>query len=203
MINAEFTQEVGKIYRLKVPFEELYTSVFLVKTETGLVLVDCATTAFDVDEYIIPALNKLGFNLSDVSMLVLTHNHCDHAGGAFRIKELFPDIKIAKDDTRLCDELTLYPIKGHTRDFVGVFDLKSGTLISGDGIQGLGVGKYLCSLEDSEEYMKSLTSILDDKKIRNILFSHAYEPWKSDKALGRSAVEERIIFCLKNLERES
>lgn len=31
----EFTQETGEIYRLKVPFETLYTSVFLIKTEQG------------------------------------------------------------------------------------------------------------------------------------------------------------------------
>ncbi len=56
----KFIKEINKIYRLKVPFEDLYTSVFLIKTETSNLLVDCATTKLDVEEYIIPALYNAG-----------------------------------------------------------------------------------------------------------------------------------------------
>ena len=38
-----FEKEIGQIYRLKVPFEDLYTSVFLIQTEGANILVDCAT----------------------------------------------------------------------------------------------------------------------------------------------------------------
>lgn len=48
----DFYKEIDGIYRLRVPFENLYTSVFLVTLEHGYVPVDCATTAFDVDEII-------------------------------------------------------------------------------------------------------------------------------------------------------
>lgn len=51
-MEKEFIKEIGSIYRLKVPFENLYTSVFLVQTDGKYTLVDCATTAQDVDEYI-------------------------------------------------------------------------------------------------------------------------------------------------------
>ena len=68
-----FKRVLGQIYRLKVPFENLYTSVFLIKTASGNVLVDCATTSFDVNEYILPALNNLNLTIFDVKYLVLTH----------------------------------------------------------------------------------------------------------------------------------
>ena len=44
-----FCEEMPGIYRLRVPFEGIYTSVFLVTSEEGAILVDCATTAEDVD----------------------------------------------------------------------------------------------------------------------------------------------------------
>ena len=44
-----FLKEQEGIYRLKVPFEDLYTSVFLVETPQRLILVDCATTDDDVE----------------------------------------------------------------------------------------------------------------------------------------------------------
>ena len=56
----KFENIIGGIYRLKIPFESIYTSVFLIKTEQGNALVDCATYASDVDKYILPALNQQG-----------------------------------------------------------------------------------------------------------------------------------------------
>ena len=41
----EFIKITDGIFRLKVPFEELYTSVFLVEFDGGRALVDCATTS--------------------------------------------------------------------------------------------------------------------------------------------------------------
>ena len=37
-------------------------------------------------------------------------------------------------------------------------------------------------------------------RIENILFSHAYEPWNSDAALGRKRVLECIEECLNYLK---
>ena len=64
--TEDFYKEREGIYRLKVPFGAVYTSVFLIETEEGDVLVDCATTKDDVDERIIPALQRLGKNISDI-----------------------------------------------------------------------------------------------------------------------------------------
>ena len=83
-MNA-FYKETEGIYRLRVPFENIYTSVFLLTAAERPILVDCATTASDVDECILPALAALGYALSDIGAIVLTHRHADHAGGLARI----------------------------------------------------------------------------------------------------------------------
>ena len=91
-----FYKEVSDIFRLKIPFDDIYTSVFLIKSSEGPILVDCATTAEDVDEYIIPALRLMGYAPSDIRCLVLTHSHSDHAGGLPRLLELTPNIEIIR-----------------------------------------------------------------------------------------------------------
>ena len=191
-----FEKVIGDIYRLKVPFDTLYTSVFLIKKRQGNVLIDCASNASDVDEYIVPSLWNLGLRVTDIQYLILTHKHGDHAGGKERILELCPDIKIISGVVeKFLNDLTMYELKGHTLDCIGVLDERTKTLISGDGLQGAGVGKYRCSLANKDEYIKTIEKIRQDKRIENILFSHAYEPWNKDGVFGREEVEKALKDC--------
>ena len=193
----QFSQETQRIYRLKVPFESVYTSVFLLQTEQGNALVDCATYDSDVDGYILPALDSLGLSLSDIKYLILTHAHGDHAGGKDRILSLAPHIQIVQEAKPLgLNGITVYELKGHTLGCIGVFDEESGTLISGDGLQGAGIKKYRCSLQSKEEYFKTVEKIQQDKRIKTILFSHAYEPWYKDCAVGREEIEKCLQDCI-------
>lgn len=199
-----FEKEIGDIYRLKVPFDgDVYTSVFLIRTKSGNVLVDCATHASDVDEYIIPALRELGLKSENIKYLILTHKHGDHSGGLLRISEQIPSLQ-AIDKTMLLDikGITIYAMKGHTFDCIGVLDERSGTLIAGDGLQGYGVGKFRCSLESKEEYIKTIDKIKKDGRIKNILFSHAYEPWYKYGAFGREEVENCLQDCIEYVNKE-
>lgn len=195
-MEYEFIKEIGGIYRLKVPFEDLYTSVFLVQTDGKYTLVDCATTAQDVDEYIEPALKKFGLTLSEIDFVIVTHDHGDHAGGLPRILQKNPNVRVVRAAENV-NGLEIYPMHGHTRDFIGVFEPMSNTLISGDGLQGAGVGKYRCGLEDKEEYLQTIAKIEQDERIENILFSHAYEPWYKDGAFGRENVKRILQDCKK------
>ena len=141
-MNARFEKIVDGIYRLKIPFDTVYTSVFLVLTESGRVLVDCATTDRDVDEYIIPALRELGIKPTDIRSIVITHNHGDHAGGLERILHHAPDIEIIREARELFDGILTYPLYGHAKEMIGLLDIRTGTLISGDGLQGAGIKQY-------------------------------------------------------------
>ncbi|MBQ8290987.1 MAG: MBL fold metallo-hydrolase [Clostridia bacterium] len=191
-----FQKEIGRIYRLKVPFEGLYTSVFLIKTENENILVDCATTEQDVDGYITPALEEIGLAWTDIRYLIVTHKHGDHAGGKNRILQLNPSIETVENGRQFSKNgVTVYELKGHTVDMIGIFDEQSGTLISGDGLQGEGVGKYRCSLESKAEYIKTIEKIKSDERVKNILFSHAYEPWYQDGVRGREQVLKILEDC--------
>ena len=198
-----FEREIGEIYRLKVPFDNLYTSVFLIKTDGVNVLVDCATTDSDVDEIIVPALLEQGLSVADIKYLVLTHKHGDHAGGRHRLLQLNPSLEIiCSVRENFVNGLTMYEMKGHTLDCVGVFDTRTGTLLSGDGLQGYGIGRYPCSLASDEEYVKTVEFVKNNGEIKNVLFSHAYEPWKKDGAFGREEIEACLQFCKYYKEKQ-
>ncbi len=199
-MTHEFYEEFDGVYRLKIPFENLYTSVFLVLADRPI-LLDCATTAEDVDEWIVPALEKLGYRLSEIKTLVLTHSHGDHAGGLARVLELAPEIEVVRDVRRLCEGISTYPLAGHTKDCIGVLDERTHTLISGDGLQGAGVDKYRCSIKFQEDYLETLNRIQNDDRIEHILFSHAYEPWYANRIDGRELVLACLAECPKYLKK--
>ena len=200
-MSKVFVKESEGIYRLKVPFEDLYTSVFLIANKQSYALVDCATYDSDVEEYILPALAEFGLRICDIKYLILTHNHGDHTGGLKRIKELMPKIEIVQKEEKLFERVYTYSLAGHTKDCIGVLDERTGTLISGDGLQGVGIGKYRCFLECKEEYLKTIEKIREDKRIKNVLFSHAYEPWNTDGAFSREEVEKRLHDCVECVEK--
>lgn len=201
-MKSIFSLEIDGVYRLKVPFKSVYTSVFLIEASGKKILVDCAATADDVDLFIVPALKEMGLELSDIEALVLTHRHSDHAGGLSRVLSLFPSIEVVTDIRQLSDGLYTYPMAGHTKDSIGVLDMRSHTLLSGDGLQGAGVGKFRCSLDDGSAYIETIEKIKNDENIENILFSHAYEPWYRDSIIGRRAVEECLFECVKYIKDE-
>ena len=196
-MTNEFLKEREGIFRLKVPFEDLYTSVFLVETPQRLILVDCATTDDDVELCIIPALKEMGRELCDIDAIVLTHRHGDHAGGIDCVLRHAPHIEVVTDVKEIADGVCTYELHGHTEDCIGVLDARTHTLISGDGIQGMGIGKYRCSLESRAAYLQTLERVRSDERIASILFSHAYEPWDSESAQGRETVIDRINFCIE------
>jgi glyoxylase-like metal-dependent hydrolase (beta-lactamase superfamily II) len=193
----KFYNVTDSIYRLKVPFEAIYTSVFLIKSPSGAILVDCATTSEDVDQCIVPALVEMGYELSNIETLVLTHKHGDHAGGLERVLALAPNIEVVTSVRALCDGVCTYPMAGHTEDCIGILDMRSHTLISGDGLQGAGVDKYRCSVRKREAYLETIERIKNDGRIENILFSHAYEPWDRDSVIGRREVDACLSECIK------
>jgi glyoxylase-like metal-dependent hydrolase (beta-lactamase superfamily II) len=196
-----FYEETKGIYRLRVPFENIYTSVFLITAQENKILVDCGTTAYDVDSVILPALSELGYTLADLNMLVLTHHHSDHAGGLARIREIAPNIEVVTDVREIFENVSTYALPGHTEDSIGILDERTGTLISGDGLQGAGVDKYRCYTKCPTKYIETLEKIKSDGRIENILFSHAYEPWNTDTVFGREKVIECINECKNYVRR--
>ena len=75
-------------------FDNLYylgsgwVSAWLLKTSDGLVLIDALNTAEEVDRLIVGGMKKLGLDPKQIKLLVITHGHGDHYGGARRIQEI-------------------------------------------------------------------------------------------------------------------
>lgn len=188
----EFCKETDGIYRLRVPIEDIYTSVFLID---DTILVDCASTADDVDAVIVPALEKRGVALSQIQAVVITHGHSDHNGGLTRLLERAPHIEVIDEVRSIGNGISTYPMAGHSEDSIGVFYERTNTLISADGLQGAGIGKYRCYTQDPKAYLETLRRIRNDSRIENVLFSHAYEPWYEDRIVGRDNVIRCIDDC--------
>jgi glyoxylase-like metal-dependent hydrolase (beta-lactamase superfamily II) len=75
---------------------------FLIQDE-GLMLVDAATPG--QHDKILKEVKKLGLNPHDIELIVITHGHGDHFGGAQKIKE-FTGAKLAvhKEDANIVKE---------------------------------------------------------------------------------------------------
>ena len=89
-----FAPVAPDVYLLRVPFTGCWTGVVLVRGEEN-VLVDSGACGEAVDGCILPALKALGLSADDLHWLALTHIHGDHVGGAARLKELAPRMRVA------------------------------------------------------------------------------------------------------------
>ena len=69
------------VFKLEVPFYNIYTSVFFIKQGDKAVVIDAADKPSDAENYILPALQKIGVEKDDVTAILLTHSHGDHVGG--------------------------------------------------------------------------------------------------------------------------
>lgn len=200
------TQPVSNIYKLEVPFDDIYTSVFVLKFGERYAIVDAATTDFDVDRYIVPALAELGLSARAPEALLLTHRHGDHAGGAKRLSEIFPGMPVYSSEgcrdvpTRtLCDGDVLFDLievvmlPGHTDTSVGFLDRRTDTLLSGDCLQQRGVSRYTNGVKDREAYLRSIAR-LRTMRLSRILASHEYVPLGST-AEGEAAVRAYLDEC--------
>lgn len=63
-----------------------WVSAWIIKTNDGLVLIDTLYGSFT--DTLVENIRKLGFDLSDIKMVLLTHGHNDHVGGVSKLKAM-------------------------------------------------------------------------------------------------------------------
>ena len=73
-----------------------WVSAWLVKTSAGPVLIDTLHEPF-VDQ-LIENIKQVGVDPADVKLVLMTHGHFDHAGGAARLKTIMPDAKFVMSE---------------------------------------------------------------------------------------------------------
>jgi glyoxylase-like metal-dependent hydrolase (beta-lactamase superfamily II) len=195
------------LYRLMIPFEDLYTTVYLVISDEGCAVIDSGTYPSDVDKYILPALDELGISGDAVKLLLLTHDHGDHAGGIATLSGRFPEARACACFTKrvefspladgdiLLGRLQTVHLFGHTKNSVGYYDIETKTLLSGDCLQLGGVGKYTNGICYADLYCASVEK-LRSMDILRIVAAHDYEPLGAI-ANGREEVKRYLDTCLK------
>jgi glyoxylase-like metal-dependent hydrolase (beta-lactamase superfamily II) len=199
------------LYRIFVPFQDLYTTVYVVQTKKGTALIDSATYPTDADDFILPALQEIGIAREEIQYLLLTHSHGDHAGGLARLSECLPHAKVRAsfdhslqkgtlitDGEDFLECLKAVSLPGHTPNSVGYLDTRSKTLLSGDCLQLKRIGKYRDGIRYPDLYIESVKR-LQKSEIDRIVAAHDYDPLGSI-ATGHAAVEEYLRMCLEIAE---
>ncbi len=211
--------EINKnIYRLTVPFKDVYTTVYLVKTHEGVLLFDTASCDEDVENYILPFLDKLGITAEMLKYVFVSHKHRDHSGGLNKLMKKFSDtviisvspklreeysdynMLIPEDNDTVLDVLKIITVPGHTKDSSAVYDTRTKTLITGDCLQlyGLyGSGKWGSNISFPDEYIKAIEK-LRKMDIEHILTAHDYHPY-GYSYVGKEAVLKALDACTSPL----
>lgn len=212
-----------EIYKLEVPFNSIYTSVFFVRlpSDNEWLVIDTGTTASDVETYVVPAAQSLNIDLANIKGILLTHTHDDHAGGLSTLapkcgnatvygvsgsnsKTAGRPYKQVSNGTVIEGIIEVVTINGHAYDACGYLDTRSKSIIAGDSLQLYGIASWGCQLYDVNYYTQSLeklTEMVKNGKIENLFVAHAYIP-SGAYAVGKDAVQAYIDDsneCLRNL----
>ncbi|MBR2343717.1 MAG: MBL fold metallo-hydrolase [Clostridia bacterium] len=197
------------IYALKMPYEDVYTTVFAVMTDEGALLFDCGSYDSDITDSVLPMLRELNINSEQLRAVFISHSHSDHAGGLSELLKHFPslpvysrseiieqkfgaDAKIIhfEDGEELLGTLRAVTLPGHTKDSSALLDTRTGSLITGDSLQlyGLfGSGLWGANVPLPDEYFASIDKLATMPEIVNVYTAHDYHPYGSVYE-GRAAV---------------
>lgn len=201
---------------IRVPFADIYTTVFLVKTESGNLLFDTATYDTDITDIILPTLDGLGAT-GALSHVLLSHPHGDHAGGLGALLAALPHLTVIAGSEELgtqhpkahlvpmtegtlLDVLRVVAIPGHTADAIGLFDTRTKTLLSGDGLQLFGIygsGVWGANIRYPKAHLAALDR-LREMEIDAIYPAHDYHPLGS-AYVGKDAIRQALDACARPL----
>ncbi len=205
------------IFRLTIPFKDIFTTVYLIKHEDGDILFDTATYPEDVENYILPFVKSLG---AEIKYVFISHNHGDHSGGLEALLKHYPktrilsrsrelkekfasfDVYCPDDGEEILNGIQAISIEGHTYDSMALFDKANRTLISGDSLQLYGIygsGEWGANVGLVSEHIKAVNK-LAGMEIEGIYTAHNYHPM-GYAYVGRDNVQKAFGFCLEPLYR--
>lgn len=204
------------IYALCVPYKDIFTTVYFVKTENGALIFDTASYDQDVDSAVIPALRELEIGENDLKYVFISHNHTDHAGGLGKLLQAYPNATVvskseklkekfseytflspSEGETLLCS-LSVVSIPGHTKDSAAIYDSRTKTLISGDCLQLYGIfgsGAWGANISFFAEYADAIRKLCG-MDVDAILTAHDYHPY-GRMYFGKQKVADALDACLE------
>lgn len=222
------TQITKHITRIRVPFFDIFTTVFLVKTDKGNLLFDTATYDTDITEIVFPALSATGVAPDSLTHIFISHPHRDHAGGISAILSALPHVtvvagsevllekhpdmhlQVAKDGDVLLDTLVTVALPGHTADAIALLDTRTKTLLSGDCMQLYGIygsGEWGANITLPAAHLAALDR-LAEMDVSAIHPAHTYHPvgdaytTKEDICRAISACREPL-FLIRDMLKEN
>jgi glyoxylase-like metal-dependent hydrolase (beta-lactamase superfamily II) len=208
------------VYFVRIPYKDIFTTVYFIRTEVGVLLFDAASFDSDVDDYILPAIDELGIAADELKYVFISHPHIDHAGGLKRLLYYLPTITVVSaaqkhleeysdynvispgDGDLLLDVLKVVEIPGHTIRAGGILDTRDRTLISGDSLQLYGIfgsGRWGANIRFPAEHFSAIEK-LKGMEIDNICAAHDYHPL-GQFCVGRDKVRAALDACIEPLIR--
>ena len=207
------------ICRLTTPYKTIFTTVWTLRTDEGVVLIDAASYDHDAREHVLPYLEFAGVKPEQIKYVFITHNHADHAGGLQGLLQVLPHVTVVSrsqalaekypkvpflnpaDGQMLTEDLQVIAIPGHTTDCAGLLDRRTNTLLCGDCLQLYGIvgnEDWACNISLTEQYFEAVEKVRG-KKPAQLLMAHDYYP-TGYRADGETAVEKALDDCLEPLK---
>ncbi len=168
------------VYRILIPFNSIYTTVFLLTEGNNAIIFDSGNSGDDAAKYIIPFVKRLSLK---VKYILLSHSHSDHAGGYQRLAFEYPlaekvDFSVGSsfhDGDILLGRFMLLLMRGHTEDGLAVFDIETKTLFTADALQQRGIDIYRGGVNNRAGYLSDIQKV-ERLAPRAVIASHDYDP---------------------------
>lgn len=208
----------SRIHFLQYPWKDSFVGMLLLEEPGHCVLIDSGLPE-TVDEFLLPYLEKNGIPLASLELVINTHCHGSHAGGNARLRELCdakfavhrsgaeameksgfqPDILL--EDGALLQaggiRLNVVHLPGHTSDSIGILELVSGTMFTGDSLQGRGSQfSGIALYTDPDAYLQSvdrMETLFRIGRVRRLLCGHAFYPY--DGKVSEADVTDFLEVC--------
>lgn len=85
-------------------------SAWAVDTPDGIILIDTMNNREEVDQYILGGMQKLGLDPARIKIILVSHGHKDHIGGAKYLQEkYYPKIYVTALDQALAEKAAAAP----------------------------------------------------------------------------------------------
>lgn len=204
----KFEKISNDIYKLNIPFEDGFTCIFALNH--GKIIMDSGACDSDAENYIIPAIEEMGFT---PEYFICSHMHSDHCGGFDVLAKKFhsecfaafshdftphcKNLHYLSDGELLPDGYKILSLKGHTLDSIGILDTKTNILVAADAFQLFGIGRYGTNIDTVSGYIETLNKT-KNLKLSALISSHDYVPCGCN-AFGNDNVEKYISVCFDAL----
>ncbi len=193
---VEITKISENIYRTVLPYKDIWTTIYIMKTPQGALLFDAASYDEDAEKYTVPFLQNCGVTQDNLKYIFISHDHTDHAGGLKMLMEKYPDATILsrstdlknrfaeydviapKEDDIILDTFQVVTIVGHTSDSAGLLDMRTRTFVTGDCLQVRGIvgsQNWASNIRFPVEYFADVEKVRR-MDIAEIYTAHDYYP---------------------------